>query len=572
MKIYILITLCIVFLSMAEFASHYPQGHFASPVNRQMRLSGTFGELRSNHFHAGLDVKSLNQTSGDPIYAAAEGFISRINVDAFGYGNVLYVEHPNGFTTLYAHLDKFTPEIEAYVREQQYLLKSFEVDLYPGQRFPVAQSQQIGFMGNTGHSYGPHLHFEVRHTHGQVPINPLHFGFDVPDNVKPVIQNLVVYEFDEFDQLINTKLFQPKWKSAGTYELPTALELNAAKVGFGIRAYDTQSTTTNPNGIYSIQCKAGDEPSFAFTLDEIPSEQTRYMNAHIDYKLKLNKNLFSHRCYPLEGNKLPIYYSGTDNGKFEISREFPRTFTFSVADFAGNISKLTFDVAKGPGLAPILSPPTKYLALGEPNDVTIINQPGLQVVWPEGSFYEKTPIHVNSSPQVKGESFSPYYELLPDDIPVHTYYDISIEGLAVPASYLDKAFIARCEPGGSIINCGGTWVGNHLTARVRQMSTYTIKIDTIPPRISAHSFSSNMKGWKKMSFKMWDNIRVRDSARQLTYAAYVDDQWILLDLDGKTGTLVHQFDGSIPPGDHTLVINVTDDRGNVGTLTRTFTL
>jgi murein DD-endopeptidase MepM/ murein hydrolase activator NlpD len=195
-----------------------------------MRLSGTFGELRSNHFHAGLDIKSLNQSVGDPIYAAAEGYISRIRIDAFGYGNSVYIDHPNGFTSLYAHLHNFTPEIEAYVREQQYMLKSFEVDLYPGQRFPVNKSQQIGYMGNTGHSYGPHLHFEIRHTHGQVPVNPLHFGFEVPDKTKPVIQNLIVYEFDELDQLLNTKVFQPKWQSSGTYTLPTTIELTAAKV------------------------------------------------------------------------------------------------------------------------------------------------------------------------------------------------------------------------------------------------------------------------------------------------------------------------------------------------------
>lgn len=572
MKTYTLLVVCIILLSMAGFAGKYPKGDFVSPVNRQMKLSGTFGELRTNHFHAGLDIKSLNQVSGDPIYASGGGYISRIKVEEFGYGNALYIEHSNGFTSLYAHLDKFVPEIENYVKEQQYLLKSFEVDLYPGHRFPIPQAQQIAYMGNTGFSFGPHLHFEIRHTHGQVPINPLHFGFEVPDKKAPVIQNLIVYQFDEMGQLLHSDLYQPKSKSAGSYTLPQTIKLAAASVAFGIRAYDTHDETTNPNGIYSIQCKTDEESSFAFALDEIPFDQTRYMNAHIDYKLKVNENFFSHRCYSLEGNKLPIYYTGSDKGRFEINREHPRNFTFSVADFKGNISQLTFDVVKSETLAPFAKPSVKYQAIGDPEEVTIINQQGIQVYWPEGSFYEKTPLQVNVTPLIKGESFSPYYELSPLDIPVHLYYDVSIDGLAVPPGLQEKAFIARCEPNGSIINCGGTWIGNNLTTDVRQMSMYTIMVDTIAPTISTLHFGPKMTGWERMVFKISDNVRIKDRGRDLLYSAWIDGEWILMALDGKSGMLSHKFDGRIPPGDHTLIIKVTDDRGNEGVLEKTFTL
>ncbi|MEO5905338.1 MAG: M23 family metallopeptidase [Saprospiraceae bacterium] len=572
MRIYAFITLCIVLLSMAEFAGRYPQNEFVSPVNRPMKLSGTFGELRTNHFHAGLDIRSLNQTIGDPIYAASEGHISRIKVNAFGYGNTLYIDHPNGFTSLYAHLDRFTPEIENYVKEQQYMLKSFEVDLYPGDRFPVAQLQHVAYMGNTGHSYGPHLHFEIRHTHGQVPVNPLHFGYDIPDKVSPVIQNLVIYEYDELGQQLNTRLYQPKWKSSGVYTLPQTVQIEAAKVSFGIRSYDTQDGSTNQNGIYSINCKADDEPSFAFSLDEIPIDQTRYMNAHIDYKLKINENLFTHRCYALEGNKLPIYYTGSDQGRFEINREHARLFTFSIADFEGNISQLTFEVIKGPGLAPIAMPPQKFQAMGNPDEITILNQPGIQVAWPEDSFYEKIPLNVTTTPKINGESYSPYFELSPLDIPVHTYFDISIDGVNVPVDKQNKAFIARCEPNGSIINCGGTWIGNNLSTGVRQMSMYTIMVDTIAPKVTPVSFGLVMTNWQKMTFRISDNFRVRDKGRDLFFEGYVDGEWILLELDGKSGLLSHHFDGRIKAGVHSLLIKVTDDRGNVGVLEKTFTL
>lgn len=571
-RIYAMITVCIGLLSMAEFAGNYPADAFVSPVNHQIRLSGTFGELRTNHFHAGLDIRSSNYASGDPIYATGDGYISRIKIDAFGYGNAIYIDHPNGFTSLYAHLEKFVPEIEAYVKEQQYMQKSFEVDLYPGERFPIKKAQHIAYMGNTGFSFGPHLHFEIRHTNGQVPINPLHFGFDVADNKPPVIQNLVVYQFDELGQLLGSKLYQPKWKSSGTYALPTDIKVTAAKVAFGIRAYDAQDGGSNQNGVYSIECKADEEPSFAFALDEIPFEQTRYMNAHIDYKLKVNQNLFAHRCYPLEGNKLPIYYTNSSQGKFEINREQPRSFTFTVADFEGNTSKLSFDVVKNPEPAPIATPPEKYAVMGEPSDVTILNQPGLQVIWPEGTFYEKIPIQVDNKPMIKGKSFSPYYEIRPFDAPVHSFFDISIDGLQVPPQLHDKAFIARCEPNGSIINCGGTWIGNNLTTGVRQLSQYTIMVDTIAPKITPAYFKDVMTGWERMTFKISDNYRVRDKGRDLQFNAYVDGKWILMELDGKTGLLSHRFDGTIPPGGHSLMIVVTDDRGNEAVLQKTFTL
>lgn len=571
MKIYGLIIFWVALISMVEY-SKYPKTDFVSPVNRQMKLSGTFGELRTNHFHAGLDIKSLYQVSGDPIHAASGGYISRIRVDEFGYGNSIYIDHPNGFTSVYAHLDKFIPEIQAYVRDQQYMLKSFEVDLYPGHKFPVTQSQHIAYMGNTGYSFGPHLHFEIRHTHGQVPVNPLHFGYEVPDKIPPIIQNLIMYEFDELGQLLNSDLYKPKYTSSGKYTLPVTIKATAAKVAFAIRAYDTQDGASNPNGIYSIECKADDEPSFAFALDEIAFEHTRYMNAHIDYKLKVNENKFSHRCFPLEGNKLPIYYTGDNKGKFEITRERPRQINFSVADFNGNISSLAFEVLKSDAPAPIAKPSVKYQAMGQPDEVTIINQQGIQLVWPEGSFYESTPLKVNITPIVKGESFSSYYELTPLDIPVHGYYDISIDGLSVPPSLQNKAFIARCEPNGSIINCGGTWIGNNLTTGVRQMSMYTIMVDTIPPKIIPMHFNPKMTGWQRMVFKIYDNVRVRDRGRDLIYSGFVDGEWILLELDGKSGLLSHEFDGRIPPGDHQLVIKVTDDRGNEAVLEKSFTL
>jgi murein DD-endopeptidase MepM/ murein hydrolase activator NlpD len=573
MKIYAMIAVCLVLLSMVETGSKYPNSGFNSPVNREIKLSGTFGELRTNHFHAGLDIKSKNGVSGDPVYAATEGFISRIRVEEFGYGNALYLEHPNGYTSVYAHLDRFAPEIEQYVKSEQYKNKSFEVDLYPSKnQFPLQASQQIGFMGNTGYSFGPHLHFEIRHTDGQIPVNPLHFGLEIEDHTPPVVQQLIVYSYNEKSVLINTSILQPKYSSPGEYTFEEPIEMGAPMVTFGLRTFDTQEGATNQNGVYGIQCKVDDEPSFAFTLDEIPFEQTRYLNAHIDYRQKINDNKFFHRCRPLEGNKLPIYYTGVDKGMTYLNAEQPRSVTIDVSDFKGNKSTLAFKVIRDKNLLPKMPPSLPYLTIGEPDKVSIISQPGLQVVWPKGSFYEKTPINVEIIPSDGLGCYTSLYAITPADVPVHFYFDILIEGLSVPAPLRDKVFIARCEADGSIINCGGNWIGNNLTTGVRQMSTYTIMADTIAPKISVLHFGPKMTGWSRMAFKISDNFRTKDRGKDLVYNAWVDGEWILMSLDGKSGILTHQFDGRIPAGEHQLVIKLVDDRGNEAVLEKTFTL
>lgn len=573
MKIYVLAVACVVFVSMAENGSKYPISEFNSPVNREFKLSGTFGELRTNHFHAGLDIKSSNGIAGDPVYASYDGYISRIKVEEFGYGNVLYVDHPNGFTTVYAHLDRFAPEIEQFVKDAQYKAESFEVDLEPAKgKFPVTQKQQLGIMGNTGSSYGAHLHFEIRHTDNQVPINPLHFGFDVFDQKPPVVQQLIAYEYDQTGQLLRSYVMQPDFVSPGQYKFDQPIETGVPMIAFGLRTYDIQDGASNQNGVYRIQCNVDDEPSFSFAMDEIPFEQARYINAHIDYQKKVNEDKFFHRCHPLEGNKLKIYTTGVDRGMIHLNAEQPRQIILTASDYNGNSSTLTFQVVRNMDLLTKIPSTPPYQTIAGPDEVSILSQPGIQVVWPKGSFYEKTPLNIEMIPSEGAGSFSPSYALSPVDAPVHYYFDVNIEGLSVPERLRDKVFIARCEPNGRIVNCGGKWVGNNLTTGVRQLSTYAIMADTIPPSISVLHFGPKMTGWNRMAFKISDNFNIKDRGRDLLYDAWVDGKWVLMSLDGKTGILTHLFDGRILPGEHTLVLKVTDDRGNEGVLEKTFTL
>lgn len=563
----------IVLMSMSDNTSKYPHREFTSPLNRDFKLSGTFGELRNNHFHGGLDIKSKTGTDGEPIYTVGDGYISRIRVEASGYGNVVYIDHPNGFTTVYAHLEKFVPHLQEFIKAKQYESESFEVDLnLDPSLFPLQQGDQIGFMGNTGASGGTHLHFEVRHTANQTPINPLHFGYHVIDNIPPVIQQLIVYELDSADQVLNKMILTPKKLSSGRYGFDKVIESASPKLAFAVRTYDGQDGTSNQNGVYGIEFKIDNEPSFAFQLDEISFDQTRYLNAHIDYQHKSKAGTFFHRCHALEGNKLPIYYFGSEQGKVHVNSEIPRKVSVVAGDFKGNQSVLDFTIQKNNKLPPPASPVYPDANVGDPDKITIISQPGFQFVWPTGAFYEKTPLQIIADTEIAGDAYSHHYDVGPDNTPIHLYSDILIEGLHVPQDMLEKAFIARCTPNGSVVNCGGKWVGNNLVTSVRQLGTYAIMADTIPPRINVVHFGQKMTGWTRMAFRISDNFPAKEKARGLRYNAYVDGKWILFSHDAKSATITHHFDGSIPPGEHQLVLEVIDDRGNKGRWEGSFVL
>ena len=160
------------FISVSMAQNSYPQDYFQSPLEIPLILSGTFAELRSNHFHSGLDIKTQQQ-SGLKVMAAASGFVSRIKVSHFGYGKALYITHPNGYTTVYAHLQNFNPEIDAYIKHRQYKNESYEIELFPkAGELLVNNGDIVAYSGNTGGSGGPHLHFEIRNKQ-EHPMNPM---------------------------------------------------------------------------------------------------------------------------------------------------------------------------------------------------------------------------------------------------------------------------------------------------------------------------------------------------------------------------------------------------------------
>ena len=261
------------------------ESEFRSPLGIPLYISGTFAELRGNHFHGGLDIKT-NGKEGYRVYAAKEGFISRIKVQAGGYGYALYVEHPNGYTTVYGHLSKFNDEITEYVKKQQYAKQSFEVDLYLGpNHFPVDRGEVIGLSGNSGSSGGPHLHYEIRKTAGQIPINPLKYT-PVKDDINPTIYGLRIHNLQNGFYQSSGTTYDVSYNSPGKYSLSQPVASNAPVIGISLKAIDKLNGSNNSNGFYSLKLFVDGQLLYEYEKAEVSYGETRMLNAHIDYPEK----------------------------------------------------------------------------------------------------------------------------------------------------------------------------------------------------------------------------------------------------------------------------------------------
>ncbi|RMG76485.1 MAG: M23 family metallopeptidase, partial [Bacteroidetes bacterium] len=323
----------------------YPQNYFRSPLDIPLLLAGNYGEIRSNHYHAGIDIKTEG-VEGKNVYAAADGYVSRIKISEGGYGKALYITHPNGYTTVYAHLKRFNDTIEQYVRKQQYLKESYEIELFPPKNsLKVKKGDIIAVSGNTGGSGGPHLHFEIRETDTEVPINPLLFGFDIKDDIPPIIKHLTIYPIDD-TSFVNRRSRPKRYAlsgSNGKYSLSATPEVKGI-IGFGIEVIDKLNGSNNRCGIYSIDLTIDGDTIYRHHIEDIPFHKTRYINCHVDYEAWKKDGIKTQRCYRLPNNQLDFYDKLKYNGLYMFTDDSVHEVRFIVKDTYQNTSELVFNV------------------------------------------------------------------------------------------------------------------------------------------------------------------------------------------------------------------------------------
>ena len=552
----------------------YPKNYFRSPLDIPLTLAGNFGEIRNNHFHSGLDFKTENR-EGLPIYAPADGYVSRIKVQAAGYGNALYITHPNGYVTVYGHLSAYSPAITKFLRAEQYRLESFEVDfkLSPD-ALPLKQSDLVAWSGNTGGSRGPHLHFEIRDEKTEFAINPLLFGFDIKDSVKPVISKIGVYPMNEisFVDGKNTESFYPVAARKGAestiaYPAGDTLKVHGF-IGFGLTTFDTEDARTNVNGTYSVELKVDSDVIYLHKINTFSFDQWRYVNAHIDYPEKKKKGLIVQRCYLLPNNKLPIYEVKKNRGYFLFTDNKTHRIHIEARDIFGNKKSVSFYV-KSSAVATIKpqAPKAKYVVEKFLyNQANAFATSSFEVNLPKEVIYNDIDFEFYVSDSTK--TLAPVYHVHRDDEPVQSFYQMGIKPKKLAERLKNKAVIVSLN-GGVRVSEGGEWDEKFggVKTQTKTFGAFTLAIDSVPPVLAPiNAFANkNIKSFKWLRFRMYDSL-----SGIKTYRGTIDGKWILMQCDAKSNLLYYIFDESVGPGKHEMKVTVEDKKGNSKTYAYNF--
>ena len=554
----------------------YPDDYFDSPLGIPLYLSGSFAEMRSNHFHGGLDIKTQGH-AGFPVYAAADGWISRIAVSAGGYGNALYLSHPNGYMTVYGHLDRFAEPVASHIRDLQHEQESFEVQSFPNRdQFRVRKGEQIAWSGNTGGSAGPHLHFEIRDERTAAPVNPLLWGFDISDTTPPRIYRFKVYALGATSEIRLRDRVSGGWRTIGPGE-DAFIELirqngkivmqrvdrieATGDIAFGVQTHDFHDGSNNLLGQYRIDLEADGETLFHSELETFTFDQTRFINAHVDYAERRKSGRWVQRSWVLPGNELPMYRT-RNSGILTVEQDRVHTLSYRVEDAYGNEAGFTFDVH---GIAPRLEqpapPPTAYLM--HYNQPFTLRGTDYTMRAPAGSVYEDIVVDydVTEPPSTSSRPvFSRAVRLHHPDVPIQRPYSLEIRASGLPDSLKDKATLGMINGNGSFSWAGGEWNGRSVASSLRTFGKFVVTVDTSPPSIRPLNISTgkNMAGTGEI------RVRIRDDFSGIrSYRGEIDGKWVLFEYDAKYALLRHRFERSLARGRHELRLEVVDNKGNV---------
>jgi hypothetical protein len=547
----------LLFVTSLWAQQQYPQDYFRSPMDIPINPSGTFGELRTNHFHAGLDFRT-EQREGLPVYASADGYVSRIRVSSYGYGTALYIDHPNGFTTLYGHLQAYSERIDAFVRAKQYEKKSFDIELFPTKdQIKVTKGELIGYSGNSGGSGGPHLHFEFRDTKTEWVINPLLFGMDkkMEDKKDPNIYGLMVYPLGD-DAVVNESgkpmPVNIKLQADGSY-LADKIQARG-KVGLAINASDKSTGSVGNNGIYHVETFYNGNPYFQYTMNTFAFDESRYINNFIDYQRFYSTGLRYQKLFIKRPYGFSVVKNNTTDGEFNVIPGEVKNYRIEVSDFHGNKKIINGSIEYSDKPATITEPKSITPYLVKAGNDSNFTKNGVSVFIPANAFYDDFYMDFDVKDSV--------LHLHNATIPVHTPLTISFDVTGIPKDVLQKTFIAGFSS--KKISFNSSYIENgRLTAKVKVLGDFKLAQDYNPPKIYSPSFAAGKWLTKNKQFSM----KVGDDRSGIaTIDAWLNGKWILMHYDYKTRIIYHNFsDGVVAEGRNDLKVTVTDNVGNSAT-------
>lgn len=519
---------------------------FSSPFDFPLLLSANFGELRPNHFHNGLDIKTQGVT-GKPVRSVAEGYVSRIMVLHGGYGQAIFVTHPNGYTSVYGHVVSFAPKIQEYVRDYQYRNETFVCDIrIDPDVLPVKDGEVIALSGNEGASAGPHLHLELRRNDNGDYVDPMPFFKRYLKDTKAPIASLVGYYPVPGKGVINGSSRKKLVGISALRQPVTAW----GDIYTGISARDYMDGTSNFYGVYSVTLYVDSVKVFNSTTDEVSADENRMINGFTDYDELVRTRRLVMRSYKLPGNRLRLLHVDENRGVVRIDEERDYHFRYVLEDGFGNRREYRF-VVKGEkqDIPPYVEEADNMLYWNRTN---VIQEPGMELVVPKGMVYED----VGLDTKVLGDSSDISFDYVLDagNTPLHGYCPLSIGVRHMPVADSSKYYIQQ-KSGKWRSSMGGKFEDGWVKTKVRSLGTFAVAVDTVPPRVTP----IGQNGWRVNR-----NIRfsVKDTETGIgNYKVYVDGQFVLFGL--KKGILVIQDPEKVKKGvPHTVEVTVTDNCGN----------
>jgi Peptidase family M23 len=561
-KIFLVTGLLYLFFSLPLSAQDsLPKNYFRNPLDIPITLAGTFGEIRTDHYHTGLDIRTQGR-DGLPVHAAAKGYVSRILVSPWGYGNALYITHPNGYITLYGHLSHFDSAIAAYVKNKQYAEEKCDqnITLPPG-KFDVNQGDVIALSGSTGAALGPHLHFEIRNAKNDDPINPMLAGFKTPDIIPPVIKDIALYPLNDSSN-INGKhepLYLGAEKSGNNYILYPGIISAYGSIGVGINCYDIPDSFGNHNGPYSKILKDNGDTIYYSLMNVLDFSTVHYVNGHVDYAaMHKNEDIIEY-SFLQENDKLNIYKKLVKRGRINCKPGMKHDLEYIISDFNGNTSTLEFNVQGEDKPTTTFHDTIKYIADVNWEKPFTYTGKGFKIQIPAGALFNNMHFRYTVDTTGSKTAISPVYNIQDINTPLSTNYTLMLKPKpGLPDSLIKKMVVVRAE-GKYKISVGGHWDSGYMTVHPKTFGSYSLMLDRVPPVITPVNIFKNkdMSHDTVIAFTVTDNLSGIDYFR-----GTVDGKWILFQYNPKNNWVYYIFDEHVTKGTHHLRLAASDEVGN----------
>ncbi|OYU96805.1 MAG: hypothetical protein CFE21_00520 [Bacteroidetes bacterium B1(2017)] len=535
-----------LFLFFPSFLS--AQSYFRYPLDSLPNLVSPFGGLRDNHFHSGIDLRT-NGHEGLPVYAAADGVISRIKIQKGGYGKAIYIEHPNGYSTVYGHLQAYNGPVADWIHQYQYINQTFEFDkIFLKPFLKVKKGDTIGWSGNSGTSSGPHLHYEIRDTKTEKIKNPALFGLVPIDTLKPTIFKIHIYKFVAEGLLLKKQiLVQPKTTLLrdSIWVLKDTLLVDPDTYGFGIETYDYIHNAKDEKGIYEYALKLNGTPTFKHTLNQFAFDESKYINAHIDYPWYRIEKTRIQKCFIDDGNMFSTYTTDVRKGRisFESMQSQTGELLFVVKDFNKNtyylkcLYKIGAPKPDADRMAYLKSIEGKQMLL--PGKSQLVQGNGIVIKLDPKSIYDTVYYELQTLFPQK-DTYSKEYSFHTPNVPIQAAFDIAIEPSGFAPGLENKLVLAYSNGKSDFLrSAGGTFDKGWVRGKGANFGNYCVALDTTAPTIKPIRFKNPEK---ENDTARWD-FEIKDNFTGISkFNAYLNENWILLDYDLKNQQITYYFD------------------------------